>query len=99
MSMVVGLLRLDLAVFGSTSLKEKRRAIKGLKDRLASRFNVSVAEVDGLDSHQRAVLGVAVVANDSVFVHQCMDKIVDLARMDREANLVRSEKQTVGWDD
>jgi hypothetical protein len=95
--MVVGVLRLDLAVFGSTSLKDKRRAIRGLKDRLAHKFNVSVAEVDSLDSHQRAVLGVALVANDSAYVHQCLDKILDVVRMDREANLVHSEKQTSHW--
>ncbi len=95
--MVVGMLRLDLAVFGSTSLKDKRRAIRSLKDRLASRFNASVAEVDGLDSHQRAVLGVALVANDAAFVHGCLDKMVDFARMDREAHLVKHEKQTWDW--
>jgi hypothetical protein len=99
--MVVGLLRLDLAVFGSTSLKDKRRAIRSLKDRLTGKFNVSVAEVDSLDSHQHAVLGVALVANDSTFVHQCLDKILDVVRMDREANLVRSQKrvESGGLDD
>ena len=49
------------------SLKDKRRVIKGMKERLkSSRFNVSVAEVDHLDLWQRSTLAVAwVSANGS----------------------------------
>jgi len=86
--MVIGALSLKLAVFGSTSLKDKRRAIKSLKDRLAGRFNASVAEVGSLDHRQQAELGVAVVANDAQFVQSCLDKIVDYVRLDRGAALV-----------
>lgn len=86
--MVIGALTLRLAVFGSTSLKDKRRAIKSLKERLAGRFNASVAEVGSLDHRQQAELGVAVVGNDGRFVQSCLDKIVDYVRMDTEAALV-----------
>ncbi len=86
--MVIGALSLRLAVFGSTSLKDKRRVVKSLKERLAGRFNVSVAEVGSLDHRQQAELGVAVVANDVQFVQSCLDKIVDYVRMDRGAALV-----------
>lgn len=86
--MIVGVLQAELTVMGSTSLKDKRRVIKSLKDRLASKHNVSVAEVDALDSRQRAVLGVAMVANDSRFVESCLSKIVDQFRQCRDACLV-----------
>ncbi|GMU20683.1 MAG: hypothetical protein AMXMBFR13_07790 [Phycisphaerae bacterium] len=86
--MVIGALSVRLAVFGSTSLKDKRRAVKSLKERLSSRFNVSVAEVGSLDHRQQAELGVALVANDAQFVRSSLDKIVDYVRMDREAVLV-----------
>lgn len=86
--MVIGALSLRLAVYGSVSLKDKRRVVKSLKDRLAGRFNVSVAEVGALDHRQQAELGVAVVANDAQFVQSCLDKIVDYVRMDTGAVLV-----------
>ena len=89
--MVIGSLSLKLAVFESTSLKDKRRVIKSLKDRLAGRFNVSVAEVGSLDHRQQAELGVALVANDSRFVESCLGKIVDYVRLDRSASLVDYE--------
>jgi hypothetical protein len=85
---VIGALTLRLAVFGSTSLKDKRRVVKSLKDRLSARFNASVAEVGDLDHRQRAEIGVAVVANESGFVQSSLDKIVDYVRMDPAAALV-----------
>ena len=89
--MVVGTLRLKLIVFGSLSLKDKRRAIKSLKERLINRFHVSVAEVGSLNHRQQAELGVAMVANDSTFVTSVLDKMVDYVRQDTSASLVDYE--------
>ncbi len=86
--MVVGILRLEFAIPGAMSLKDKRRAIKSLKDRLAHRHNISIAETDHLDTHRRAELGVAMVANDARFVESCLCKIVDEARVARGADLL-----------
>ncbi len=86
--MIIGVLQAELTVMGSVSLKDKRRVIKGLKDRLANKYNVSVAEVDALDSRQRAVLGLAMVANESRFVESCLSKIVDQLRLARDTCLV-----------
>ncbi len=92
--MTVGILRLELAIYGAHSLKDKRRVISSLKDRLFRRFRVSVAEVDDLDVWQRSVLGVAMVANDPRFVHSCLDKIVDWVRKQGSATLVDYTKET-----
>ena len=86
--MVVGILEASLAIFEATSLKDKRRVIKSLKDRISNKFNVSVAEVDRLDARQHAVLGFAMVANDARYVESCLHKIVDQLRLARAASLV-----------
>ncbi len=86
--MVVGLLELRLGVFEALSLKDKRRVVKGLKDRLGGRHNVSVAEVDDLDRIQVATLGVAMVANDAGFVESQLRKIVDEVGRDTRASLI-----------
>ena len=72
---------------GSHSLKEKRRALKALKDRIRSKWNVSVAEVEDQDNWQRAVLAVAWVGNDARFLTSALSKIVDHAREYRGAEL------------
>jgi len=86
--MVIGALSLKLAIFEATSLKDKRRVVKSLKERIGNRFNVSVAEVGSLDRRQQAELGVAMVANDRAFVESSLSKIVDYVRRDPSASLV-----------
>jgi len=61
--MVVGICTIAIHLPFSRSLKEKRRVIKSLKDRLRGRHNISLAEVDGQDLWQRAVLGIAAVGD------------------------------------
>jgi uncharacterized protein YlxP (DUF503 family) len=61
---VVAVRSWELHLAGCQSLKDKRRVIKSLKDRLHHRFNVSAAEVDHQDSWQRAALACSVVTTD-----------------------------------
>ena len=81
-------MEVELAVRDALSLKDKRRVVKSLKDRLTNRFNVSVAEVDALQHRQRAVLAVAMVANDAGFLNSALSKIADYIRADPRAGLV-----------
>ena len=71
----IGVLTLDIHVDYSHSLKEKRHVIKGLKDRLRERFNVSVAEIDHLDSWQSSVIAAVTVSNDKVHAEQTLHAV------------------------
>lgn len=86
--MVVGVLQVEIAIPDAFSLKDKRRAIHSLRDRLAHGRNISVAEVGALDEHRRAILGVAMVANDSRYVEGGLSKIVDFIRAVPQVSLV-----------
>ncbi|HLE44386.1 MAG TPA: DUF503 domain-containing protein [Methylomirabilota bacterium] len=59
------------------SLKGKRHVLKGMKERVKQRFNVSVAEVDHEDLWQRATLAVACVANDARLANEVVSKAVN----------------------
>lgn len=91
--MVIGVLQLTLAIPEARSLKEKRRAIKGLKDRLGSRHNVSVAEVENQDEYRMCRLAVAMVSNDRRFTDSCLSKIVDEVRQQRATTLIDYEME------
>ena len=67
-NMHVLLIKLRLKIPYAHSLKDKRRQIKSLKDRLSSRFNASVAEIDALDNWQQAVMGVCMISNDKTYL-------------------------------
>jgi len=91
--MVVGTLQLRIMIRDAQSLKDKRRIVKSLRDRIRSRFNVSVSEVDSLDRRQQATLGVALATNDPVFANQVLAKVVDLVRATPGAVLVDYETE------
>ena len=86
--MHIGVLQFDIAIPGALTLKDKRRAILSLKDRIANAFNVSVAEVDKLDEYQRSIFGVAMVSNDKRYVEGGLSKILDVVRSSDDVNLI-----------
>jgi uncharacterized protein YlxP (DUF503 family) len=86
--MTVGVLQVEIAIEDAMSLKDKRRVVKSLKDRIAHRHNVSVAEVGALDEHRRSILGVAMVSNDSRYVRGALDKLVDFVRLTPQVSLI-----------
>jgi uncharacterized protein len=86
--MTIGVLQIELSVTDAMSLKDKRRVIKSIKDRIAHGHNVSIAEVDALDEHRRCVLGIAMVANDRRYVEGGLSKLVDFVRMVPQVSLL-----------
>ena len=48
--MIIGACRIKVHIFESNSLKDKRHVIKSLIERLKSRYNISIAEIDELNS-------------------------------------------------
>jgi uncharacterized protein YlxP (DUF503 family) len=86
--MVVGVLQLELSIGDAMSLKDKRRVVLGLKDRISHAHNVSIAEVGALDEHRRSILGVAMVSNDARYVEGGLSKLVDLVRATPQVTLL-----------
>jgi uncharacterized protein len=78
--MHIGVLQLELSIADAMSLKDKRRIVLSLKDRISHGNNVSIAEVGALDEHRRSILGVAMVANDARYVEGALSKLVDFVR-------------------
>ncbi len=77
--MVVGLIVWELHLDASQSLKDKRRVLRSVKDRLR-KFNVSIAETAHHDRWQRAELACCVVATDQRHAQQQLreaDHLVD----------------------
>lgn len=89
--MVVGLVTWELHLNGCRSLKDKRRIIKSLKDRLHKRFNVSVAETDYQDLWQRAQLSCCVVATDKRHAESVLGAADNVVGQDPSARIIDSQ--------
>ena len=90
MSVILGLCTIELFIADSQSLKDKRKVLLSLKDKLQQKFNLSVAEVDEQDMWQKAVLALACVANDSRHVNQVLDQALNLIRSNPTVAVVQS---------
>lgn len=79
----VGVLTMELRLYDAHSLKDKRQVVKGLKDRLRSRFNVSITEIDFQDLWQRALVAAVTVAGD----HERAEAVLQLVEKEAAALL------------
>ena len=75
-ALVVGLCTVELQIPASNSLKDKRQVLHSLIAHIRNDFNVSVAEVDHLDSWQLATVAMAAVSNDEAGLHGLLEHIV-----------------------
>ncbi len=85
--MVIGVLQFDLLVHGASSLKDKRRVVNSVKDRLHREHLVSVAEVGGHELLNAARLGLALVGSEGRHVGQVLDAITLKLRSLTDAEL------------
>lgn len=93
MPMIVGISSFELHLPSSRSLKDKRRVVKSLVDRIHQRFRVSIAETDFHDLHQRAEISMAVVTNGEAEMENLMEEVRSLVDSQTEAYLTRWDPQ------
>jgi uncharacterized protein YlxP (DUF503 family) len=74
-ALFISLLTIELVIPWAQSLKDRRSAVRGLKDRLRSRFNASVAEVAFQDKWQRATIAVCIVDSDRRQLESVMNRV------------------------
>ena len=76
---VIALLTLDIYIPHAQSLKDKRMVVRSLKDRLRTKFNVSVSEVDHQDLLQRSSVSVVIVGSDEKFLEKVLREAAEEA--------------------
>ena len=96
--MVIGVIGWDLQIFEAQSLKEKRAVVKGLKDRLRNKLNVSVAETGHQDLWQRATLAAALTGGSLRRLDADIDR-VERWLDDRYPSGVRVERRLASFED
>ncbi len=93
--MIIGIARLEFAIPGARSLKEKRRFLNAFKSSVARAFNVSVAEVDAHDVWQQSVVAVVHVGVTKPVVESLLARIVAWAEDFSGMQLLTSETELI----
>ena len=63
--MIIGACSVYMTAGWSRSLKEKRSEVKSLIGRAKNKFNISIAEIEDMDSHKKIAIGFACVSNET----------------------------------
>lgn len=86
--MIVAACEINLMIYESHSLKDKRQIIKSIIGRLQSRFNVSIAEVDYNDNWKFTKIGVACVSNDSNHANEIIQSVIKFIDGDSRVEII-----------
>ena len=89
----ISLLTIELMIPWARSLKDKRSAVRGLKDRLRARFNASVAEVAYQDKWQRAIIAVCIIGGDKRRLESDMSKVRQLCEEAKDLQIADMHQQ------
>lgn len=93
--MVVGIGTITFRLHDCHSLKEKRRIVKSIVNRMRNTFNASVAEVDANDFYHRAAIGFAMVGNDQRVINSKLDKLLNMAEDSGIAEVIDSDLELI----
>jgi uncharacterized protein len=91
----IGVLQFTLEIPYAESIKDKRNAIKALKDRLRRSFNVSISEIDDLDSATIATLGAVVAGSDTAHLNSTMDHLLNELREWRDGTMTDHQLEII----
>ena len=95
--MKVGIMQIRLYAPWVRSLKEKRMIVQSLVDRVKRKFNVSIAEVGGQDTHQSIVLGIACIAGNSAHGDSILEHVTSFIESSTEAEITGIEKESITY--
>ncbi len=103
--MIVGAAVVEIHIHGSQSLKQKRGVVRSITRRVRNRFNLSVAEVGGQDTWQRALLGLSAAGGDATSVRGVLDRAVAFIEdlnlgevIGSDVDLVHLPYHETGWE-
>lgn len=89
--MVIGFLSLEIYLPYSHSLKDKRKTIVSLKDRVKKKYNVAFAELDYHDKWQRSKIGIVTLNNRKMIIESIFQKILTEAEENIEGEIIKTD--------
>jgi len=96
--MVIGLLKIELYIESSRSLKDKRRIIKSFIQKLKSKYsNLSVSEIDLLNNWKKSVIAIATVSNEIKFINSVLEKVLDYILEGYNYQVVKSDIEILNY--
>ena len=98
--MYVGLLKFDLWLDGNRELKYKRNLIRKIRDRVKSKFNVSISRVDEEpDDTDRATIGLSITGNSAQVINTKLTKAMNFIESMSLGRIDNEKQNVIFFDD
>jgi len=96
--MVIGLLKIELYMESSRSLKDKRRIIKSLIQKLKSKYsNLSVSEIELLNNWKKSIIAIVTVSNEITYINSVLDKVLNYIIEGYSYQVVKSDIEILNY--
>lgn len=91
--MLIGTAQITIYAPWVHSLKEKRMVVRSICAKVRNTYNVSIAEVDAQDLHQRIILGFACVAGNAALADSMIENILNFIQNNSEGEIIDIQKE------
>jgi hypothetical protein len=95
MAMILGTAQITLHIPDAQSLKDRRRVVKSIVERVRNRFDVAIADVDEEQQWQAATLGVVAVANSSRHVETVVQQVINFVEQNVQSGYLTDVRTDV----
>ncbi len=93
--MTIGILRLEIFLHDSNSLKSKRMVLHSLKARLRNNFNIAVTQIDDEDKWSKSTLAIVGVEKNLQCMNRILSNIVDYVGAFNNIHLIDYEMEMI----
>ncbi|BES64375.1 DUF503 domain-containing protein [Gottschalkiaceae bacterium SANA] len=83
--------KIEIRIFDSFSLKDKRSVVKSIVAKTHRKFNVSISEVEDYDLLNKTTLGIAIVSNNNQLNQQIFNRIIRFIEDNYQAEIISIE--------
>ncbi|MFN4196501.1 MAG: DUF503 domain-containing protein [Caldimicrobium sp.] len=96
--MVVGIIKMELYIPEPNSLKAKRQILHSLIQKIEANFKrISLAEVDGHDLWQNAILGISIVGKNKKFVDTKINNLIEFIQKEGSLDIIKAEIDIINY--
>lgn len=88
MTMTIGAARVTLYIDDSFSLKDKRRVVRSITQRVRNQFNAGIAEIEDLNDQRVATLGIVCVSNSAPHADEMLKNVIDFIERNVEEGVL-----------
>jgi len=93
--LVVGVLNITLHIGGVSSLKEKRRIIKSILERIHSKYRVAAAEKMCIRDRNYSDMGFSCVSNEASHAESVLSSVIRFIDNDARVEIIQSISESI----